>query len=83
MFNVYKNVLLYKFSKYFVKGLSQVVTFEIIDAQTAAELSDFDAAMEALKAAQVKGDINAIKDALVTVQICAQNLGHSDGSALH
>jgi hypothetical protein len=73
-------LLLSFLSKYFIKAMSQLVTFEIIDSQVKGEITHFDAAMQKLKDAQLTGNLNDINDALFHVQVAAQNLGHSDGS---
>lgn len=75
--------LLLKFlSGYVLKGLSQVVVFDIIDSQVKGEETDFNKALAALKAAQAAGNPDATQAALKNFQAAAQNLGHSDGSAI-
>lgn len=67
-------------SHYIVKGLSQVMTFTIIDVQVGAEETVYSKALAALKAAQASGDPNAIANALSVFQKAAESLGTTDGT---
>ena len=68
-------------SGYVIKGLSQFVTFAIIDVQVGTEETAYGKALAALKTAQTSGDTIAIYTALGNFQAAVQNLSHSDGSA--
>jgi hypothetical protein len=66
-----------KIYAYFALG----VTFAIIDVQASSEVSDYQKALAALKAAQASGDLNALNDALSKFNAAASAVTHWDGGA--
>lgn len=62
------------------KQFAQWVSFEIIDFDDAAQVTDQQKALAALKAAQTSGDPNALAQALTNFDQAAQALTHIDGA---
>ena len=74
------NFLIGQISSKIYQYLSLCVSFTIIDAQSSGEVSDFNKALAALKAAQASGDSNAIQTALTNFQSAVSSLTVWDGA---
>ena len=75
------NWIVYEIANRVYQYFSLFVSFEIINIQTGAELSESQKALAALKDAQLKGDQVAIATALKNFQDATKSLLHFDGAS--